>query len=49
MRKVSENKEFPFLLEDLCYYELANNDLKDLTRNENLLREAYIRAKKRRI
>ncbi len=45
MRKVSENKGFPFLSEDLCYYELVNNDLKDLIRNENLLREAYNRAK----
>lgn len=45
MRKVSENREFPFLSESLCYYELANNHLIDLARNENLLRDAYNRAK----
>ena len=45
MRKVSENKGFPFLSQELCYYELENIDLKDLTRNESLLREAYNRAK----
>ena len=45
MRKVSENKEFPFLSKSLCYYELLNNNLEDLSRDENLLKNAYIRAK----
>lgn len=45
MRKVSENQEFPFLSKSLCYYELLNNKLEDLSRDETLLKNAYIRAK----
>ncbi len=46
MRKVSENKDFPFLSKSLCYYEVVDNELKDLARDEKLLKEAYERVKK---
>lgn len=45
MRKVSENKEFPFLSTSLCYYELINNELVNLDRDEELLQKAYERCK----
>ncbi len=45
MQNSSDVEKFPFLSKELNYYELTNNELVDLGRNENLIKEAYFRAK----
>lgn len=45
MRKISNEKDIPFLSESIRYYEAVNNELRELNQNEALLGEAYFRAK----
>jgi len=47
MRKVSEDKKFPFLLEGIRYYEAKDNNLIELDNKEGLIEEAYKRANKK--
>ena len=44
MRKVSEVDEFPFLSKSVTYYEAINNEISELSNNENSIKDAYIRA-----
>lgn len=45
MKKTSEVKDFPFLIDGINYYELYNNDLIDLGHDKVLIENAYSRAK----
>lgn len=45
MRKVSNENDIPYLLEDIRYYEACNNELRELNQDRALLSEAYARAK----
>lgn len=46
MRKTSEDDDFPFLTNEIHYYKVKNNDLIDLKRDKELIKEAYFEAEK---
>lgn len=45
MQFASEVENFPYLSKELCYYEIRDNDIFCLDRNEIQIKEAYLRAK----